>query len=156
MKVIFLDFDGVISTYKSGWNLDSDKMNLVKKIVDETGAKIVISSSWRQNTLEDTLELVTGASGHYKGTPLLVSDVVIGITKRMFSRSYNGEARDMGVPRGVEIAEYLTEHSDITNYVILDDDSDMLLEQKDHFIQTDSYLGINEDDVEQAIKILNK
>lgn len=62
----------------------------------------------------------------------------------------------MGVPRGVEIAEYLTEHSDITNYVILDDDSDMLLEQKDHFIQTDSYLGINEDDVEQAIKILNK
>lgn len=141
MKVIFLDFDGVISTYKSGWNLDSDKMNLVKKIVDETGAKIVISSSWRQNTLEDTLELVTRASGHYKGTPLLVSDVVIGITKRMFSRSYNGEARDMGVPRGVEIAEYLTEHSDITNYVILDDDSDMLLEQKDHFIQTDSYLG---------------
>lgn len=104
-------------------------MNLVKKIVDETGAKIVISSSWRQNTLEDTLELVTG---HYKGTPLLVSDVVIGITKRMFSRSYNGG--DMG---GVEIAEYLTEHSDITNYVILDDDSDMLLEQKDHFIQTD-------------------
>lgn len=56
---------------------------------------------------------------------------------------------------GVEIAEYLTEHSDITNYVILDDDSDMLLEQKDHFIRTDPYLGINEDDVEQAIKILN-
>lgn len=26
----------------------------------------------------------------------------------------------------------------------------------DHFIQTDSYLEINEDNVEQAIKILNK
>lgn len=32
----------------------------------------------------------------------------------------------------------------------------MIVEQKDHFIQTDPYLGINEDNVEQAIKILNK
>lgn len=39
----------------------------------------------------------------------------------------------------LEIAEYLTEHSDITNYVILDDDSDM-------------FLGINEDDVEKQLK----
>lgn len=52
----------------------------------------------------------------------------------------------------LEIAEYLTEHSDITNYVILDDDSDMFLEQKDHFIRTDPYLGINEDDVEKQLK----
>lgn len=50
MKVIFLDFDGVITTEKSRWCLDKDKMLLLKRIVDATGAKIVISSSWRRLT----------------------------------------------------------------------------------------------------------
>jgi hypothetical protein len=42
------------------------------------------------------------------------------------------------------------------NYVILDDDSDMLLEQAEHFVKTDTLLGLSEDDVERAIKILNQ
>lgn len=36
MKVIFLDFDGVITTMKSRWNLCKEKMELVKEIVDKT------------------------------------------------------------------------------------------------------------------------
>lgn len=59
MKVIFLDFDGVITTMKSHWNLCKEKMELVKEIVDKTGAKIVISSSWRHSTLESTLDYIT-------------------------------------------------------------------------------------------------
>ena len=35
MKVIFLDFDGVITTMKSRWNLCKEKMELVKEIVDK-------------------------------------------------------------------------------------------------------------------------
>ena len=31
----------------------------------------------------------------------------------------------------------------------------MLLEHKDYFINTDSYLGLNKKDVNKAIKILN-
>lgn len=58
--------------------------------------------------------------------------------------------------RGVEIKQYLDEHQEIENYVILDDDSDMLLSQKDHFIKTDSESGISEEDVKRAIEILNK
>ena len=50
MKVIFLDFDGVI-TLPPKWHLESDKIKLVKKIVDETGAKIVVSSSWRRGAV---------------------------------------------------------------------------------------------------------
>ena len=56
MKIIFLDFDGVITTEASYSRLDLEKMKLVKKICDETGAKIVISSSWRYNTLEKTID----------------------------------------------------------------------------------------------------
>ena len=57
-KIIFLDFDGVITTLKSKWTIDNEKVELVKQICDATGAKIVISSSWRRYTLEQTLEQI--------------------------------------------------------------------------------------------------
>ena len=53
MKVIFLDFDGVI-TIPPKWYLKADKIKLIKRIVDETAAKIVVSSSWRMQTVEET------------------------------------------------------------------------------------------------------
>lgn len=39
-KIIFLDFDGVITTLKSNWAIDDKKVELVKEICDITGAKI--------------------------------------------------------------------------------------------------------------------
>ena len=59
MKIIFLDIDGVISTEKSHYALDKDACNLLGKIIDATDAKIVISSSWRKNTVEATKEYLT-------------------------------------------------------------------------------------------------
>ena len=68
MKIIFLDIDGVLNsenhgiemykqmkaheldenTYYHTWDLpDEDTLLPLKKIVDATGAKIVLSSSWR-------------------------------------------------------------------------------------------------------------
>lgn len=46
-KILFLDFDGVITTYKSGWTFDDKKLKLLDLIIKETQCKIVISSSWR-------------------------------------------------------------------------------------------------------------
>lgn len=60
-----------------------------------------------------------------------------------------------GICRGIEIDRWLWEHEDVINYVILDDDSDMLLSQKKHFIKTHALRGISKRDVEKAIKILN-
>lgn len=144
MKVIFLDFDGVITTLESRWNIDSEKCKLVKRICDETGAKIVISSSWRKSNLEYTMKQFSKES-------FLLYDYVIDVTKRL---SISGSA-SITIPRGVEILEYIESHDSITNYVILDDDIDMLLWQRNHFVHTSTYEGINEKNVEQAIKILN-
>lgn len=142
MKVIFLDFDGVITTLESRWNIDSEKCKLVKRICDETGAKIVISSSWRKSNLEYTMKQFSKES-------FLLYDYVIDVTKRL---SISGSA-SITIPRGVEILEYIESHDSITNYVILDDD--MLLWQRNHFVHTSTHEGINEKNVEQAIKILN-
>lgn len=142
MKVIFLDFDGVITTLKSKWLLDDEKMLLVKEICDKTGAKIVISSSWRIKDVETTLKWAFNKDyddSHY----LLNTTMVVGITERPSSTF-----------RGTDIQKYLDTHPEIENYVILDDDTDMLDSQKDHFINTDSCLGISKEDVKQAIEIL--
>ncbi|MBQ7325108.1 MAG: hypothetical protein IJW98_05150, partial [Clostridia bacterium] len=55
MKVIFLDFDGVLNSVRYDRerapgdtnNIDVTRLPLLKEIVDRTGAKIVLSTSWR-------------------------------------------------------------------------------------------------------------
>lgn len=152
MKVIFLDFDGVITNLESKFNLDSEKMKMVKQICDVTGAKIVISSSWRYRTVEKTVEYIT-TIGAFRPIPFLMPELVVGVTPRFYFK--DDEDNPIQIPRGLEISHYIKTHKDIENYVILDDDSDMLLWQKDNFIQTDTYEGITEKDVKRAIEILN-
>lgn len=155
MKVIFLDFDGVITTYKSQYRLDKEKMKLVKYICDETDAYIVISSSWRRFTLEDTIKDITDTSHWSVPIPFIPIERVIGVTSRMYSFKGGDNKCHYRVPRGVEIKRYLCEHEDIDKYVIFDDDADMLLEQAPYFIQTNAIEGLSELDAEKAINILN-
>ena len=163
MKAVFLDFDGVITTLESGWTLCPKKIKLLGEILQATDAKIVISSSWRRNTLEETLQFISGGSIHSKDSPFPYCDKVVGITDRMYAFSWNDKINEKTgkrptylLPRGVEIQRYLELHRNITQYVILDDATDMLYWHKDNFIQTDPYEGLSEENVEQAIKILNK
>ena len=147
-KIIFLDFDGVITTYASKWEIDNEKCLLVKKICDETGAKIVISSSWRYSTVEKTINA-------YKLHDWILTPYIIDVTENL-SMSIGWDLLSYFPQRGLEISEYINKHELIQNYIILDDDSDMLYIQKDHFIKTDTYKGLSEENVKQAIQILNK
>lgn len=155
MKVIFLDFDGVITTYKSQYRLDEEKMKLVKYICRKTGAKIVITSSWRMRTLEDTINDITDTSKWSVPIPFIPINKVVGVTSRVYAFKNDDVQHHRRVPRGVEIKMFLDEHTDIDKYVILDDDSDMLLEQAPYFIKTDAVEGLSKLDAEKAINILN-
>ena len=70
MKVIFLDIDGVLNTGwwytqmdrntpkdKYGYAFDPNSVANLKKIIDETGADIVISSSWKSFGLSELEEM---------------------------------------------------------------------------------------------------
>lgn len=132
-------------------------MELVKEIVDKTGAKIVISSSWRHSTLESTLDYITTLGNAFvHNVTFLMPEDVVGVTDRIYyHKCSDKEKHEYHVCRGVEIEHYLYEHPEIKNYVILDDDSDMLLSQRKHFVKTDTLRGISKKNVETAIKILN-
>lgn len=164
IKIIFLDIDGVIATPETitdcSWGLTFAKQLLLKQIIDHTRAKIVLSSSWRTNNLITTKE-------YMKSAGFILVDEIIGITIRAYH--YIEKGIHLSIPRGVEIQQWIDTniHSNNGkewarkelgkdwNYIILDDNSDMLLEHKDHFIQCNSLIGLTLEHVEQAIKILN-
>ena len=145
-KIIFLDFDGVITTNKSKWKLDKEKLDIFGTLLEKTGAEIVISSSWRKHDLESTIKFITEPS-HFVPFQFPYCEKVIGITKRLKNRN-----------RGEEIDLYLKENlKDLRyNYIILDDNNDMLKCQQKNFILTDCDDGLCKEDVEKAISMLNK
>lgn len=161
MKVIFLDIDGVLNIISQGHDefgsiFHSHLVDNLKYLIEQTGAKIVISSSWRLNG-----EKEMKAMWDKRKLP----GEVIDITPYMGNNDFIGYT----IPRGCEIAWYLNEFEEelnITNYVILDDDTDMLLKQKDNFVKcsenkdhpdcVDVGYGLTKICTEKAIEILNK
>ena len=151
-KVIFLDIDGVLNNenhiinlvsalgekqyYKllegiEGTPFDYENCNLLKMLIDKTGAEVVLSSSWRLNPKGiEILEKYTGikVSG---ATPLKLDTI-----------------------RGKEIKEYLDNHSEVVNYVILDDDDDMLDEQRNNFVKVNRKFGLMLTDIIKCENIL--
>ena len=166
-KIIFLDIDGVLATpeyLKDGqWALNPEKQKLLGKILAQTDAKIVLSSSWRYATLEKTKE-------HMEAEGFLYNDKLIGVTIRAYQWLERGTGIHLSIPRGVEIKQWIDTHIHSDNgknwgrkklgkdftYVILDDESDMLLEHRNNFVNTKSEIGLTDDDVRSAVAILNK
>ncbi len=164
-KVVFLDIDGVLNTKwwytqmdrntpkdKYGYAFDPNAVANLKKIIDETGADIVISSSWKSfgiSELEDMWQ-DRGLPGKLIGiTPNTVSDEML--------LSADLDNMELFSIRGTEIKEWLTKHGKhVSHYAIIDDMDNMLTEQRLHFVKTDPEIGITVDDAEKAIMILNQ
>lgn len=169
-KIIFLDIDGVLNSRKWYYaraampremfqhsddrvterdmrELDLTALGLLCKLVLETGAKIVISSTWRMGKDPLHFRLLF----HRRGITEFPRDAFIGCTPRL------GDAKDAqghNVTRGTEVQQWIEDHDFTGKYVILDDDSDFLLTQKPHFIQTGHEEGFCYEHYYKALCIL--
>jgi len=156
-KIIFLDFDGVITNVRSGWRMDVELLKRLGKIIDATDCCIVISSSWRTEDVESTKEFLSDPNQWgCTYTTFPYCDRIIGVTKRLYSSTLNKFSARVHMPRGNEIKQWMEDNNFTGNYVILDDDQDMLEEQLPYFINTHPLDGLDDNDVEKAIEILNK
>lgn len=173
MKIIFLDIDGVL-THKFYENhetedIDVSKVKLLKHIVNETGAKIVLSSSWRESIAGEKiyaykiLENVLKEHGLkiYDETPIIKSKFMginTDITNLHISQIKNLKF-DPFTRRAGEIFKWLNANKEkIDNFIILDDDDfDFEFFGYDkHLIKTDYYKGgLNEAHALKAIALLN-
>lgn len=162
MKIIFLDFDGVLNheafykerfkkRYEEGAmshpysEVDPKSVANLNSLIEDTGAKVVISSTWRHSGLDyckDVLEF-----HGFKGE-------IIDITPNL---------RSDNCLRGNEILKWVKDNEELiggryynfTEYVILDDDSDMLYWQRNNFLLIDRFVGLTMGDVFRAKRILN-
>lgn len=152
VRLIFIDIDGVFNSltyYKSDRfnneptyplsEFDTECVKRYMNIIEKTGAKTVISSSWRfTDGLRNIMEHVGfyGTALDFEVTPYL------------------------GTIRGLEIKAYLDEYEDkhigeeVESYCIIDDETDMLYEQKDNFVNTNINFGLTDEDADKVIRIL--
>lgn len=140
-KIIFLDIDGVLRTFKSDleWSkllnkpvfkdferrFDPKAASIINEIAFYTNSKIVISSNWRIKLTLDKLRQIFRENGIYV-------DIV--------------DKLDILASRGEEI-RYWLDNNQTNNYIIIDDDvSDIeMYILKDRIIKVDSKIGLTED-----------
>jgi len=181
VHVIFLDIDGVLNSEAFGKKLEAQHHKLehteldadgapvctcfalenqiddaavarLNRLVDVTSAKIVISSTWRKRF--DLIEL-----GRILATHGLIGEI-LGVTPNAFDEATRfdmkmeyGSGGDR-LYRGHEIDYWLRYQGEgVTHFVILDDDSDMVMHAK-RLVQTDPDIGLCDENVELAIRVL--
>lgn len=166
MKYLFLDIDGVLNhdmwfsspEYKNNqanWQVsmfDPTCVERVNRILQETGAKLVVSSSWRDMTDLPEIFAGIGLPTEFDITPyaeIIYPD--LNPIQDIFS-----DETDKRYWRGSEIKWWLDHNAteDYT-YCILDDDCDMLEEQLEHFVCTSNPRGLTDKLTSKAIEILN-
>ena len=161
IKVIFLDIDGVLNVYSHdhdefGSQFMPQFVNNLKRVIEETGAKIVISSTWRYAGLDRMKEM-----WEKRNLPGEVIDITEDCTY-LFNEGLF-EWLDQ-VERGHEVQYWLDEHPEVEKYVIFDDDNDFLPHQRGNFVRTanninhpdslDIGYGLTNECANKAIRIL--
>lgn len=158
-KYIFLDIDGVLVMDFNNYDLEKNRCNFdllavenLNHLISKTDAQIIVSSCWRYHYRNN----LKGLQDLFKDYNFKYANNIIGTTP---SISFPKLEVTMSVPRGIEIEYWLRQHTDTIDqyrYVIIDDDGDMMLWQKDNFIQTKTDEGLTFNVANKCIEILNK
>lgn len=176
MKYIFLDIDGVLNSetdfMSSAYEYDpvhsvlqkgerwkvisAGKLALLNRIVKETDAKIIFSSTWRTKC---DAKKMTKIFRKYGKVWEFDESIWIGVTPNWTRRS-SGSCQQF---RSREIKQYLHEHPEVENYVILDDNREVLIDSyfdidipEERFIHTDEFSGLTKLEMFRAINILGR
>lgn len=150
MNVIFLDYDGVVNIPM--WNEDGthcqynfpkdNKVNnfqavqWISEFCQKYDYHIVVTSTWRMD--RNYKECLTNG-GLREGIEIL------GRTESLWEQS-----------RGEEIKLYIDSHPEIERYIIIDDEDDILEDQRPYFVQTDMTRGFGMSDFFQCERIHKK
>lgn len=148
-RILFLDIDGVLNHenwYHSVRNdtagdyfnqdIDPECIKLLNLLPNDV--EIVISSSWRFTP--ETVDVL-------KGSGLTLP--IVGGTDHYYYYDW--------ICRGNEIQKWISDNlkNQDYEYVIIDDDCDILLSQVQHFIHVNDGLGLTKHNIDKAKTILN-
>ncbi len=154
--IIFLDIDGVFNCQtfykerqdkreKHGYpkeqtqleyqkdQLCSERIMWFNKLVKDIDATVVISSTWRSSGVEELQEMFDYVGFTFK---------ILDVTPYGGRISCRGDEIKHWLEQNITKEEYGINYYDFYKYAIIDDDSDMLLNQADHLFLTDNYSGL--------------
>lgn len=151
MKIIFLDYDGVVNTIwfqdvngEPNFNFgklaqvnNTQAIAWLNKLYRDFEYSIVVSSTWRFNPNYQKFLYKAGLNKNIK---------ILGKTP------------NLQTIRGIEIKEWLNDNKNnynIEDFIILDDDADMD-DLMDHLIQTNTYRGFGFEEYQKIYKRWDK
>jgi hypothetical protein len=135
MKLIFLDIDGVLNCRTTPnprdfpYIVDEDLLARLRRLLERTGASVVLSSTWRY----DPAGIY---SANRYGVPFI--DVIPDLPHE---------------PRCKEILAWLRDHPEVDRYIVIDDEDDEL--DSLPLFQPSSRTGLTEEIVAGAADYLN-
>lgn len=157
MKVIFLDIDGVVNcsdtkerSPSKAIGVEQSKIALVKQIIEATGAKLILSSTWRIGWFYEE----TGSHDRDEQDWHYLRDEFFKQGLWFFDYTPLDKSRH----RGTEIQTWLDKWEDeIDSYIVIDDSMYDIWEMHEgHLIETSFGYGIQDEHVKQAIELLGK
>jgi hypothetical protein len=163
-KCVFLDIDGVLNShsfFNSPENqdgpsgaLDPKAVARLNAIIAKTGAKVVVSSSWRYGRSVAELQAILEGRG-FVGEVIDKTNDHVDVV-HVDEISIHEHALYLAFERGAEIKEWLNRHQEVKSFVVLDDDREAeVAGHADRFIHTNLFLGgLLDRHVEEAVRIL--
>ncbi|MDB5038544.1 MAG: hypothetical protein JWQ35_2072 [Bacteriovoracaceae bacterium] len=149
VKLIFLDFDGVLNSYSRsspycfyklkqlhGIRISPDLVQKLNRMIDKNNAKVVISASVRKiKSIEELIAALRSAG--FKGE-------IIGKTPT------RPERED-------EIKSWLSENRNkyqVAKYIVLEDESEDFTSLKEHIVKVNGQIGLTDANAKFAQKLL--
>lgn len=169
MKVIFLDCDGVINSLASFMlhetlykkkhgavdRVDPIAIGLIDRLCEETKASIVLSSAWRTtHGTPRTCLLRTRRTLRNAGAGCLARRL-IGTTPSIDIEAAKAFRRGREINLWLNIWHKENRGKQIERYVIIDDDSDFLPEQRPWFVKTHFANGFRVREYVHAMMLLD-
>lgn len=152
MRVLFLDFDGVLNSV--GSFIYNNRQNLLGLTDVPTHQSFCpIASSNLQFILEELPDVQVVVSSTFRKYKTIEALKKIFETNHILpDRMIGATPVDPSRYRGNDIRAYLDGHPEVTSFVILDDDSDMA-PFLDRLVQTNSRDGLTFTKAEQVIEL---
>ena len=154
MNIIFLDIDGVINTFHFGLKnyknkyggyliIDPGKVEILKQICDLTNSKIVLSTGWK-DIIDDELKPLD-INGRFLLEIFNEYEIPL-IGKTITIPKDLGHGKKTKFWKEYEIIDYLSNHSEINHFCIIDDEETGLESLLDYLVRTKDHQVLEEDE----------
>lgn len=162
MRVAFLDIDGVLNS--KFWNdthtkeisdctkVDIKLVELLGQFVKETGVRVVMHSAWRlmfDSSMRPIGRLATRLNDMLQSAGIFLYDGTPD-----FSTEEIRKTKAYSTVKASEILAWLSQHNDVTSWVVFEDLDLGNAVISAHQVKTDNNIGLTREDICKAKEIL--